>query len=132
MVGSQIVNLIPNLSFDHNLCFKCPNGSCEPISDIYVLRSFQWYKEHLNPMSFDPCNFPLKIQKITGTPTPKMRIPLGVWRFNPSHSFALLGAWNLTPELPSWPTLLQAFTLVVNPKLGLQHKTCIICLSKMK
>ncbi len=29
------------LSFGYNLCFKCPNGSCEPILDIYILRSFQ-------------------------------------------------------------------------------------------
>jgi hypothetical protein len=34
MVGSQIVNLIPNISFHHNLCFKCSNGSCKPILDI--------------------------------------------------------------------------------------------------
>jgi hypothetical protein len=40
VVGNQIANLISDLSFDHNLCFKCPNGSCEPISDIYVPRNF--------------------------------------------------------------------------------------------
>jgi len=40
VVGSQIVNLIPNLSFDNTLCFKCPNGSCEPILNIYVSRAF--------------------------------------------------------------------------------------------
>jgi hypothetical protein len=34
VVGSQIVNLPPDLSIGHNLCFKCPNGSCEPILDI--------------------------------------------------------------------------------------------------
>jgi hypothetical protein len=34
VVGSQIINLTPSLSFGHNLCFKCPNGSCEPILDI--------------------------------------------------------------------------------------------------
>ncbi len=34
VVGSQIGNLTPNLSFGHNLCFKCPNASCEPILDI--------------------------------------------------------------------------------------------------
>ncbi len=34
MVGSQIVSLTPDLSFDHNLCFKCTNGSCERILDI--------------------------------------------------------------------------------------------------
>ncbi len=31
MVGSQFDNLTPNFSFDHNLCFRCPNESCEPI-----------------------------------------------------------------------------------------------------
>jgi hypothetical protein len=34
VVRSQIANLILGFSFDHNLCFRCPNGSCEPISDI--------------------------------------------------------------------------------------------------
>jgi hypothetical protein len=32
--GSQTANLALNLSFGHNLCFKCPNDSCEPILDI--------------------------------------------------------------------------------------------------
>jgi len=44
MVGSQIANLILNLFFGHNLCFRCPNGWCKPILDIYVSISFQWYK----------------------------------------------------------------------------------------
>ncbi len=44
MVRSQIGNLTLILSFDYNLCVKCPNGSCEPILDIYVSRAFQWYK----------------------------------------------------------------------------------------
>jgi len=39
-VKNQIVNLIPDSSFGHNLCFKCPNGSCKPILNIYVLRNF--------------------------------------------------------------------------------------------
>ncbi len=44
MVNSQIDNLTFDLSFGHNVCFKYPNGSCEPISDIFVSRDFQWYK----------------------------------------------------------------------------------------
>jgi len=40
VVRSQIDNLTSNPFFGHNLCFKCPNGSCKPILDIYVLRSF--------------------------------------------------------------------------------------------
>jgi hypothetical protein len=99
VVESQIVNVTPNLSFGHNLCFRCPNGSCEPILDIYVPRDFQWYKERLNSMNFNPCNHPLKVWKSIGTPTPKMGVHLEVWGFIPSHSFAFPGAWNVTPRL---------------------------------
>jgi hypothetical protein len=41
VVGSQIANLTPSLSFGHNLCFKCPNESYEHILDIYVSINFQ-------------------------------------------------------------------------------------------
>jgi hypothetical protein len=34
VAGSQTVSLTPDLSFDHNLCCRCPNGSCEAIFDI--------------------------------------------------------------------------------------------------
>jgi hypothetical protein len=61
MVKSQIDTLILGLSFDHNLCFKYSNDSYEPILDIYVLKSFQWYKEIFNPMIFDLWNYFLKI-----------------------------------------------------------------------
>jgi hypothetical protein len=44
VIGNQTANLTPGLFFNHNLCLKCPNGSCEPILDIYGLISFQWYK----------------------------------------------------------------------------------------
>jgi hypothetical protein len=56
VVKSQIANLNPSPSFGHNLCFKCPNGSYEPILNIYASRAFQWYKEIFKPLSFDPCN----------------------------------------------------------------------------
>jgi hypothetical protein len=36
MVGTQIANLTPDLSFGHNLCFRCLNGQCKPILDTYV------------------------------------------------------------------------------------------------
>jgi len=89
VVANQIGHLIPGLSFGHNLCFKYPNGWCEPILDIYVSRAFQWYKKLFNPMNFDSCNFPLKIRESIGTLTPKMGAHLGVWGFIPSHSLAL-------------------------------------------
>jgi len=78
MVGSQTANLTPDPSFGHNLCFKCPNGSCEPILDIYVSISFQWYKELFKPLGFGHFNRSLNIRESTGTPTPKVKAPLGV------------------------------------------------------
>jgi hypothetical protein len=41
MVESQIVILIANLSYSHNLCCKYSNGSCKAIFDIYVPKQFQ-------------------------------------------------------------------------------------------
>ncbi len=64
--------------FCHNLCFRCPNGSCKPILDIYVLISFQWYKKLFEPMCFDPCNCALKIQE-------------SIWDSN-SHNGSSLGS----------------------------------------
>jgi hypothetical protein len=40
MVGSQINILIPSPFFGHNLHCKYLNGSCEPLLDIYVLKTF--------------------------------------------------------------------------------------------
>jgi hypothetical protein len=63
VVGSQIANLTPSLSFDHNLCYKCPNDSCEATLDIYASRPFQRYKEHSKMRCFDPCNWTLSFQE---------------------------------------------------------------------
>jgi len=97
VVKSQIVNLTPDPSFGHNLCFRCPNGWCEPILDIYVSISFQWYKEVFDPLGFDPCNHSLNIRESTRTPTPKVEAPLRVWRFIPSH-FPSLPSFLLGPQ----------------------------------
>jgi hypothetical protein len=34
MVGGQIASLTPGRSFAYDLCYKCPNGSCEAILEI--------------------------------------------------------------------------------------------------
>ncbi len=68
VVASQTANLTPGLSFGHNLCFRCSNGSCESILDIYVWITFQWYKEVLKPLSFGLWNRALKIRESTRTP----------------------------------------------------------------
>ncbi len=103
MKNNQIDNLTSDLFFCHNLYFKYSNGSCQSILDIYVLRSFQWYKKLFNSMSFDYCNCPLKIWESIGTPTPKMGAHLGVWGFIPSHSLTFLEAWNVTHGLTLGP-----------------------------
>jgi hypothetical protein len=97
MVGSQIVNLTLSLSFGHNLCFRCPNGSLKLILDIYVSITFQWCKEIFNPLGFDPYNFSLNIRESIGTPTFKVEAPLGVWGFISSH-FLSLSASSLGPQ----------------------------------
>jgi hypothetical protein len=124
VVRSQIANLILGPSFGHNLCFKCPSGSCKPILDIYIPRAFHWYNEILNLIGFDPCNHSLKVWKSIKNPTLKMGPHLGVWRFIPSHFPTLSGVWDVTLGLPSWPTPLQALALVASPRLGLRQKTC--------
>ncbi len=68
VVGSQIVNLTLGLSFVHNLCCRCPNGSCKPIFDIYTSIDFQWYKERLSVRCFDRCNRTLKFWESRWTP----------------------------------------------------------------
>jgi hypothetical protein len=90
VVRNQIANLTPDPSFGPNLCFKCPNGSWELILDIYILRSFQWYKKLLNPLSFDPCNWSMKIWESTQTPIPQVEALLELWGFIPSHFPTLL------------------------------------------
>jgi hypothetical protein len=51
---------------------------------------------------------------------------LRVCGFIPSHFPTLSGEWNVTPGLPSWPTHLQALTLVANPRIGLRQNGSII------
>jgi len=92
VVGSQTGSLTLCLSFDHNLCYRCPNGSCEAILDIYTSRPFQWYKEHLNMRCFDPCNCVLSFQESRRT----VKVPFsGVWMAT-SH-FPQSGVVTLSP-----------------------------------
>jgi len=103
------------------LCLKCPNGSCDPILYICILRFFQWYNDLFNPMGFVPCIHSLKYRASIETPTPKMGAHLEVWRFIPSDSPTLLGAWDVTPGLPSCLAPLQPLALVMSPRLRLRH-----------
>jgi hypothetical protein len=108
---SKIGILTPITSFGHNSCFKYSNGSYESILNIYVSRTFQWYKELFNPMCFDPWNTSLKIQDSIGIPTPKVDsgVHSRVCRFT-------FGSANVTPKLHFQPAPFHAFALVTSPK----------------
>jgi hypothetical protein len=73
VLRSQTASLTPGLSFAHNLCCRCPNGSCEAIFDIYAPRPFQRYKEHLKERWFDPCNRVLSFWESRRTPKSPFR-----------------------------------------------------------
>jgi len=89
VVGSQTANLTHGPSFDHNLCCKCSNGSCEVIFDIYTSRAFQWYKKHLKARCFDLCNRALKFWESQRTPSSHF------WecKFHP-HTCLKVGLWH--------------------------------------
>jgi hypothetical protein len=110
VIGSEIDNLTTSPYFGHNLCCKYSNGPWEPILDINILKSFQWYKEIFYEISFDSSNCFLNIQYSIGTLTPKVEVHLGVCGLIPSHFFALLKVWmwlpsctfNLHPSMPKF------------------------------
>ncbi len=76
VAGSQTASLTPGPSFAHNLGWRCPNGSCETILDIYTLRYFQWYEERTDVRRFDPSNRLLNFRESRRTPSLPL---LGVW-----------------------------------------------------
>jgi hypothetical protein len=71
VVGNQIVSLTPDLSFCHNLCYKCPNGSIELIFYIYTSIAFQWYNECFNARCFGPCHWTWSFGSPGGLPNPR-------------------------------------------------------------
>jgi len=107
VVGSQIASLTFGPSFDHNLCCRCPNGSCEAILDIYTSKPFQWYKKRINARCFDPCNHALSSQE--SRRTPKSHFRECEWRLHNSlkvglrhTSFTMARTWGKPPPFPLW------------------------------
>jgi hypothetical protein len=96
VIGSQTINLTLDLYFDHNLCFRCPNGWCKIFLNIYISIVFQWYKTD----EFWPLQSRFEDSGVHGTPTPTMGVHLGVWGFIPSHS---LHSWKHVRWLPGLP-----------------------------
>ncbi len=87
VVGNQTPNLTPSLSFGHNLCYRCSNGQCEPVLDIYASITFsndthKSSKQWVLTLAILLWRFGSPF----GIPTPNMGVHLGVWGFIPSHS----------------------------------------------
>jgi len=116
LIRSQTSSLTPGPSFGHNLCFKCPNEQCEPILNIYVPRSFQWYKKCHKPLSFNPWNPSMKIWESIESVFPKLGVALGVWGFIPSHFPTLPGICDVTPKLSFGLHLCKPLCLGHKPK----------------
>ncbi len=119
-----------------NYFVKYSNGSCKPILDIYVLKQFQWYKEVLNPMSFDLSNCSLKIQDSIRIPIHKVGIPK--WESQSGSSFwslwvhsltlsCTLGNVNVIPGLHFWSAPFHALAFVMTPKLGSWQEKIVKC-----
>jgi hypothetical protein len=121
VVESQIANLTPSLSFGHNLCFRCPNGWCEPSLDFYALIYFQWYKELFKEMGFDPWNGALKIGESFWDSNSQHGSSLRSVKVHSLTLFAFMGTCEVTPGPPSWPATFQPFALVASLRLGLRH-----------
>ncbi len=78
VVGSQIASLTPGPSFAHNMGYKCPNGQCEDIFDIYASKPFQWHQEHLNARCLGPCCWTLNFRESRRTPNPHFFPSVGI------------------------------------------------------
>jgi hypothetical protein len=126
VVGSQIGNLTPDLSFDHNLCFKCPNGKWKPILDIYASIAFQWYKELFEEMGFDPCNCVLKIWESIWDSNSYNGSSLGSVRIHALTFFALSGACDLTPQVFLLACNLATPCFGREPKAKVATYTCLL------
>ncbi len=95
VVESQIAHSTPNSFFGHNLCCKCPNESCEPILDIYVSITFQWYKEVLNPLSFWPLQLLFEHLEVHQDSNSQRGSSLGSVRvYSLTHSYTLGSMWH--------------------------------------
>jgi hypothetical protein len=85
-------------------------------------------------MGFDPCNCTLKIWESIWTPTPTMRVHLGVWGFIPSHSLHSSHSREHVMRLLNLPLSSQPcnpLALVASPRLGLQHLVLVLFLANL-
>jgi len=89
--GSQTGSLTPGPSFAHNLGYRCPNGSCEAILDIYSSRPSQWHNERTKTRIVNPSNRLLSFRESRRTPS----LPLcPKWGCDTLSSTQVLGGYH--------------------------------------
>ncbi len=86
MVGSQLLNLTPDSSFDHNSCILGLNEQCDDILGFYTLRPFQWYPKGLIWCLFTFSTKVPNIQDFHISATPKVGMQLRVIGLHLLHS----------------------------------------------
>jgi len=104
MVRNQIGALSVDLSFGHNLYYKYSNGSCKPIFNIYVSRTFQDIRKFSIQWVW-----PLKLLSKNSIGNPFR----SVW----AHSLTLFCTFGLHFQLAPF----HAFSLVMSPRLWSWH-----------
>jgi len=96
VIGSQIFNLIPNPSFDHNSYILGLNKICKGILNIYTLIHFQWYLGGSNWCLFTLSTNILNIQDSTQVQLPKWEC---TWESLDSISYILPHLWKCNVSL---------------------------------
>jgi len=94
-----IDNLTLDPFFGHNLCFKYPNGSCKPILNIYISRTFQWFKELFKSMSLTPIISLWRFKSPLGLQFPKWDL---IWKCVGSFLHILLHSQEHEMWLPNF------------------------------
>jgi hypothetical protein len=94
VVGSQTVNLTPDLSFGHNLCFRCPNG--QPLA---LVASPRLRLQHSLPLEEE------------------VNVFIDIYKLFPQCNCFPLDPWPSSADLYSM-TLPQANLGCRNPSLG--------------
>jgi hypothetical protein len=90
VIGSQIFNLILDLSFDCNSCISSVIEQCKVILGIYASKPFQWYHGYLIGCLFTFSTMALNIQDSYRNAIPKMGVHLELIRPNFLHSTSVM------------------------------------------
>ncbi len=115
VVGSQILNLILNPSFDHNSCIWGLNEQWEGTLGIYTLMFFQWYLGGPISCLFAFSTNVLNFWDFRMNVAPKVRVHLGSISCTLRHFWECVSFFNTLfwPYVPLHFTLIQELDIVV-------------------